>query len=264
METLWIIYYWVEIPPMPGKPVISPGTNWMWLDKEPDNNPFIKEAENREGAFDINDTSHKAGIICKISVRRIKYEDERFECLGLCVYKMENGQEEYLGMVTTDIMSLSKDIYQTARMGPGLVKKECGKIVQIIENNFYRLKTVNESKINNPYIIESFNILKNVYEEYMEYLKTTGGKKGQGNGRVKDGLWENYGYEETQGQFFIPVKDFKEIYGNMDISRVMGITGYKKLLSRNGYSMTNKGRNDYTHAVYGKVTHCILKKSKRH
>ena len=261
METLWIIYYWFYIP-VENKKNISASVDFICLDEKPGEGLFREEVERHEGEFKADNPSHKAEIICKISVRRIKYEDERFEHLGLCVYKMENGQEKYLGMVITDIISLSNDIYQVIQMGPGLVKKECGKIVQIIEDNFYRLKTVNESKINNPYIIESFDILKNVYEEYMEYLKTTGGKEGQDNCRVKDGLWENYGYEEARGQFFIPVKDFKEMYENMDISREMGITGYKKLLSRNGYSMTNRGRNDYTHAENGKVIALYIEKIK--
>lgn len=255
MEELWIIYYWYEIP-INNKVNTSPSFDCICLDEEPDNDLLKKEVAKRKAEFDENNLSHKAGIICKISVRRVRYEDEPFDHLELGVYRMENQQKDYLGVVTTDMISLSKDIYQLARMGSGLVKRKCESVVINIENNFYRLKTVKESKINKPYIIESFNILMKLYKEY---LKIIDDKEEKGNGKQKDGLWKNYGYDETQGQFFIPVKDFKEIYEDMDVSKEMGITEYKKLLKQNGYSIANQGRNDYTHTVYGKVIALYIK-----
>lgn len=91
-------------------------------------------------------------------------------------------------------------------------------------------------------------------EIYNEYLKTADSKTGTDSSKTKadksrteDDLWKNYGYDKTRNQFFIPVKDFKEIYENMDVSKEMGITEYKKFLNQNGYSMANHGRNDYTH-----------------
>lgn len=259
MEELWIIYYWVKIATEKKKNV-SPDFGYIELNNDPDNDLFMKEVENRQGAFKTDNPLHEAGIVCKISVRRVKYEDENFECMELGVYRNEKGTDKYLGMVTTDIVSLSKDIYQIALLGSGMVKKDCLEIVHHIECNFYNLATTEKNKADKQYIVQSFKVFTEVYKEYEVYLKTAASKAKTGSSNAEDGLWKNYGYDETQGQFFIPVKDFKEIYDSMDISKEMGITEYKKLLKQNGYSIANQGRNDYTHTVYGKVIALYIKK----
>ncbi len=248
MKKLWIIYYWWKAHIINKES--SPKRFYIALDRNPDNNTLIKEVEEKQGGCDVGNIQSQLEVICKISVERVKYKNEPFENLELNVYSVEDGTEKCLGMLTTDIIALSKDIYQIAKIGSGLVKGDCDNIIMPIENNFSRLKRIYR---NNKDIDSNILVFLEVYKEY---------KNAVSNKDVS--LWENYGCdgEGSDEIFYIPVNDFKEIYEEMGIKKDISITKYKKYLSDNGYSKTNRGRNDYTHSLYGKVIALYIEKIK--
>ena len=198
---------------------------------------ILKSQSRARGKDDID-------IVCKIEVRRkretgIKGEFLEIEVWDCQIYEDDKNKRKEipLGVITTDTNSLGKNIQEIALMGSGITKSNFRTITKIIEVNYPLIKPDSgnwkgvQHKSREQALLESILYFGSLYKEYL-------GKNNKS--RIKKPL------------FLIPVKEFSELYNDMEISEYLNIKDYKKYLKDNGYIKTNQNRYDYTDTEIGK------------
>ena len=254
MDSLWIAYCRITYYKIknskkaPGnafsKEAVSEEKNYDYRFQNSDKNNdeefikgILKSQSRARGKDDID-------IVCKIEVRRkretgIKGEFLEIEVWDCQIYEDDKNKRKEipLGVITTDTNSLGKNIQEIALMGSGITKSNFRTITKIIEVNYPLIKPDSGNwkgvhhKSREQALLESILYFGSLYKEYL-------GKNNKS--RIKKPL------------FLIPVKEFSELYNDMEISEYLNIKDYKKYLKDNGYIKTNQNRYDYTDTEIGK------------
>ena len=201
-------------------------------------------------------------IVCIMNVKRkrttgIKNEFLEIEVWDCQVYEDDENKRknETLGVITTDISSLSKDIEEIALMGSGITRNGFKTVSKIIEVNYPLIKPETTTgwgksghKSREQALSSSILYFYDIYKDNISKTKKETVKSDKNNIQIKGEY------------FYIPVNKFTEIYSGMEIQEYLDIKDYKKYLKDNGYVKTNKDRYDYTDAKVGKCIAFNIKK----
>ena len=219
-------------------------------------------------------------IVCIMNVKRkrttgIKNEFLEIEVWDCQIYEEEDSKrkEKTLGVITTDISSLDKDIEKMALMGSGITRNGFKTVSKIIEVNYPLIKPETTKgwgksghKSREKVLSLSILYFHDIYTEYSQVHEKKDNTKDIQEDNISNTQKEtanrdkNILYIKDDNYFYIPSNKFTEIYNGMEIQEYLDIKDYKKYLKDNGYIKTNKNRYDYTNAQIGKCIAFEIKK----
>ena len=169
-----------------------------------------------------------------LTIERLKDQYSRKEAVSIVI--KYNDIED--GKVISTVTKINEDVYRLEEYGIYLTAPYYDKLAKLIRDVYFDLDAQEKEYIENEV---SKKVVERFYEICMEEID-------EYNEKAK----EEDKITIKSGEYYIPVKLFKEWYINSSFKRY-GITELKEALSIYGYARTNKGRNELTVSGIGKV-----------